>query len=132
MATLGLFALGFSITPWHGLAFLIPAWIVAWLTSPGPARVRKSVWLLAGLMGLCGLLAGIASQFDDLSWDGMNRRIESVLGLSAGWNPVKDPTFQEGTRLAETNPYLRGSFVVQSGYQYSFGNLLAAYLAHLT
>jgi hypothetical protein len=132
VATLGLFALGFSITPWHGLAFLIPAWIVAWLTSPGPARVRKSVWLLAGLMGLCGLLAGIASQFDDLSWDGMNRRIESVLGLSAGWNPVKDPTFQEGTRLAETNPYLRGSFVVQSGYQYSFGNLLAAYLAHLT
>ena len=132
VATLGLFALGFSITPWHGLAFLIPAWIVAWLTSPGPARVRKSVWLLAGLMGLCGLLAGIASRFDDLSWDGMNRRIESVLGLSAGWNPVKDPTFQEGTRLAETNPYLRGSFVVQSGYQYSFGNLLAAYLAHLT
>jgi len=131
-ATLGLFALGVSITAWHGLAFLFPAWIVAWLTLPGPARVRKSAWLLASLMGLCGLLAGIASQFDDLSWDGMNARIESVLGLSAGWNPVKDPAFQEGTRLAETNPYLRGSFVVQSGYQYSFGNLLAAYLAHLT
>jgi len=62
----------------------------------------------------------------------MNARIESVLGLSAGWNPVKDPAFQEGVRLAETNPYLRGSFVVQSGYQYSFGNLLAAYLACLT
>ena len=131
-ATLGLFALGVSITAWHGLAFLFPAWIVAWLTLPGPARVRKSVWLLASLLGLCGLLAGIASQFDDLSWDGMNARIESVLSLSAGWNPVKDPSFQEGARLAETNPYLRGSFVVQSGYQYSFGNLLAAYLASLT
>ena len=74
----------------------------------------------------------MASRFDDLSVDGMNARIESVLSLSAGWNPVKDPSFQQGARLAETNPYLRGSFVIQSGYQYSFGNLLAAYLACLT
>ena len=88
--------------------------------------------MLGGMLAVCGLLAAVAAQFDDLSFDGMNVRIESVLGLSAGWNPVKDPTFQEGTRLAETNPYLRGSFVVQSGYQYSFGNLLAAYLAPIS
>jgi hypothetical protein len=62
----------------------------------------------------------------------MNARIESVLGLSAGWNPVKDPSFQEGVKLGETNPYLKGSFVVQSGYQYSLGNLLSAYLAKIT
>ena len=88
--------------------------------------------MLGGMLAVCGLLAAVAARFDDLSWDGMNARIESVLALSAGWNPVKDPTFQEGARLAETNPYLRGSFVVQSGYQYSFGNLLAAFLANLT
>ena len=88
--------------------------------------------MLGGMLAVCGLLAAVAAQFDDLSFDGMNARIESVLALSAGWNPVKDPTFQEGARLAETNPYLRGSFVVQSGYQYSFGNLLAAFLVNLT
>jgi hypothetical protein len=98
----------------------------------GSGRAKKSFLLLCAIAVLCGFLAAIASRFDDLSWDGMNARIESVLGLSAGWNPVKDPAFQEGVRLAETNPYLRGSFVVQSGYQYSFGNLLAAYLANLT
>jgi len=102
------------------------------LSLPGQGRFKKSALLLAVILGLCGFFAVLASPFDDLSYDGMNARIESVLGLSAGWNPVKDPAFQEGVRLAETNPYLRGSFVVQSGYQYSFGNLLAAYLACLT
>lgn len=132
LATLGLFALGVAITPWHGLAFLIPAWVAGMVSLSGSGRARKSFLLLGGIAVLCGFLAAIASRFDDLSWDGMNRRIESVLAISAGWNPVKDPTFQEGARLAEANPYLRGSFVVQSGYQYSFGNLLAAYLANLT
>ena len=132
LATLGLFALGVSITPWHGLAFLVPAWGAGILSLPGQGRLKKSGLLLAAILGLCGFFAGLASQFDDLSFDGMNRRIESVLGLSAGWNPVKDPAFRDGVRLAETHPYLRGSFVVKSGYQYSFGNLLAAYLACLT
>ena len=132
MITLGLFALGISITRWHGLAFLVPAGITGWLTLAGPVRGKKTVLMLGGMLAVCGLLAAVAAQFDDLSFDGMNARIESVLALSAGWNPVKDPTFQEGARLAETNPYLRGSFVVQSGYQYSFGNLLAAFLVNLT
>ena len=132
MATLGLFALGIPITPWHGFAFLVPAWTAGLVSLSGNGRVTKSFLLLVGILSLCGLSAGMASRFDDLSVDGMNARIESVLSLSAGWNPVKDPSFQQGARLAETNPYLRGSFVVQSGYQYSFGNLLAAYLACLT
>lgn len=102
------------------------------LCLSGQRRFRESLLLLVAMLGSCGFFAVLASPFDDLSYDGMNARIESVLGLSAGWNPVKDPAFQEGVRLAETNPYLRGSFVVQSGYQYSFGNLLAAYLACLT
>ena len=132
IATLILFAFGVSITPWHGLAFLVPAGICSWLSVSGPARAQKSFLVVVVSLILCSILALVAAQFDDLSWDGMNARIESVLALSSGWNPVKDPTFQEGARLAETNPYLRGSFVVQSGYQYSFGNLLAAYLANLT
>lgn len=102
------------------------------LIVPGPGRDKKASLLLAGTLALIGLIAAVATPFDDLSFDGMNRRIESVLGLSAGWNPVKDPTFQEGVRLSETNPYLRGSFVIQTGYQYSLGNLLAAYLVKLT
>ena len=95
-------------------------------------RLKKSAFVLGFNLAACGLFALIAAQLDDLSVDGMNRRIESVLGLSAGWNPVKDPSFQEGVKLGETNPYLRGSFVVQSGYQYSLGNLLSAYLAKIT
>ena len=132
VATLALFACGIPITRWHGLAFLFPAWLAGILCLTGDKKIKKSGLLLAVILGLCGILTTVAAQFDDLSYDGMNARIESVLGLSAGWNPVKDPIFQEGVRLAETNPYLRGSFVVQSGYQYSFGNLLAAYLACLT
>jgi len=130
--TLGLFALGVSITPWHGFAFLIPAFLGGLLSVGKSARFKKAGILLVLVVTLGGVLAGIAGRFDDLSVDGMGARIESVLGLSAGWNPVKDPSFQEGVKLGETNPYLQGSFVVQSGYQYSFGNLLAAYLAHVT
>ena len=130
--TLGLFALGVSITPWHGFAFLIPAFLGGLLSVGKSARFKKAGILLAIILVVCGVLAGLASRFDDLSVDGMGARIESVLGLSAGWNPVKDPSFQEGVKLGEKNPYLQGSFVVQSGYQYSFGNLLAAYLAHVT
>ena len=95
MITLGLFALGISITRWHGLAFLVPAGITGWLTLAGPVRGKKTVLMLGGMLAVCGLLAAVAARFDDLSWDGMNARIESVLALSAGWNPVKDPTFQE-------------------------------------
>ena len=130
--TLGLFALGVSITPWHGFAFLIPAFLGGLLSVGKSARFKKAGILLAIILVVCGVLAGLASRFDDLSVDGMGARIESVLSLSAGWNPVKDPSFQEGVKLGEKNPYLQGSFVVQSGYQYSFGNLLAAYLAHVT
>jgi hypothetical protein len=95
-------------------------------------RLRKCAVVLAANLAACGFFALIAGQFDDLSFDGMNVRIESVLELSAGWNPVKDPSFQAGVKLGETNPYLRGSFVVQSGYQYSLGNLLSAYLVKIT
>ena len=130
--TLGLFALGVSITPWHGFAFLIPAFLGGLLSVGKSARFKKAGILLAIILVVCGVLAGIASRFDDLSVDCMGSRIESVMGLSAGWNPVKDPSFKEGVKLGETNPYLKGCFVVQSGYQYSFGNLLAAYLAHVT
>jgi hypothetical protein len=95
-------------------------------------RLRKCAVVLVANLAACGVFALIAGQFDDLSFDGMNSRIESVLGLSAGWNPVKDPSFQAGVKLGEKNPYLRGSFVVQSGYQYSLGNLLSAYLVKIT
>lgn len=135
ITTLGLFAVGISITVWHGLSFILCALAAGYLAVQSPSRIgrlKKSAFVLGPILAACGLLALIAGQFDDLSWDGMNSRIESVLGLSAGWNPVKDPTFKEGVKLGETNPYLRGSFVVNSGYQYSLGNLLSAYLAKIT
>jgi hypothetical protein len=135
IATLGLFAFGISITTWHGIAFVLPALGAGYLAMKDSSRVRrlrKCAVVLVANLAACGFFTLIAGQFDDLSFDGMNARIESVLSLSAGWNPVKDPSFQEGVKLGETNPYLRGSFVVQSGYQYSFGNLLAAYLAQVS
>jgi len=135
ITTLGLFAVGISITVWHGLSFILCALAAGYLAIQSPSRIgrlKKSAFVLGPILAACGFLALIAGQFDDLSWDGMNSRIESVLGVSAGWNPVKDPSFKEGVKLQETNPYLRGSFVVQSGYQYSLGNLLSAYLAKIT
>ena len=135
ITTLGLFALGISITPWHGIAFVLPALGAGYLAMKDSSRIRrlrKCAVVLVANLAACGFFALIAGQLDDLSFDGMNVRIESVLGLSAGWNPVKDPSFQEGVKLGETNPYLRGSFVVQSGYQYSLGNLLSAYLVKIT
>jgi hypothetical protein len=135
IATLGLFAIGISITVWHGLSFIFCALVTGYFAIRSSSRIdrfkKSGIVLGINLVG-CGLLALIAGQFDDLSVDGMNARIESVLSLSAGWNPVKDPSFQEGVKLGETNPCLRGSFVVQSGYQYSFGNLLSAYLAQVS
>jgi hypothetical protein len=135
IATLGLFAIGISITPGHGMAFVLTALGVGYLAVKDSSRIRrlrKSAVVLGVNLVACGLLALISAQFDDLSFDGMDTRIESVLGLSAGWNPVKDPSFQEGVKLAEANPYLCGSLVVQSGYQYSLGNLLSAYLVKIT
>ena len=135
IATLGLFAVGISITVWHGLSFILCAQVTGYFATRSSSRIdrfKESGIVLGINLAACGLLALIAGQFDDLSVDGMNARIESVLSLSAGWNPVKDPSFQEGVKLGEINPYLRGSFVVQSGYQYSFGNLLAAYLAQVS
>jgi hypothetical protein len=135
IATLSLFAIGISITVWHGLSFIFCALVTGYFAIRSSSRIdrfKKSGIVLGINLTACGLLALIAGQFDDLSVDGMNARIESVLSLSAGWNPIKDPSFQEGVKLGETNPYLRGSFVVLSGYQYSFGNLLAAYLAQVS
>jgi hypothetical protein len=135
ISTLCLFALGISITVWHGLSFVLCALAAGYVAIQSPSRIgrlKKSAVVLGCNLAACGLLALIAAQFDDLSVDGMNSRIESVLSLSGGWNPVKDPSFLEGVKLGETNPCLKGSFVVKSGYQYSLGNLLSAYLAKLT
>jgi hypothetical protein len=132
---LSLFAIGISITVWHGLSFIFCALVTGYFAIRSSSRIdrfKKSGIVLGINLAACGLLALIAGQFDDLSVDGMNARIESVLSLSAGWNPVKDPSFQAGVKLGEANPYLRGSFVVQSGYQYSLGNLLSAYLVKIT
>jgi len=135
IATLGLFAIGISITVWHGLSFILCALVTGYFAIRSSSRIdsiKKSGIVLGINLAACGLLALISAQLDDLSWDGMSGRIEVVLGLSEGWNPVKDPSFQEAVKLGETNPALRGSFVVQSGYQYGLGNLLSAYLAKIT
>ena len=132
LLTLGLFRLGVAITPWHGLAFFPPALAFCYLILTGSGRAQKTGLLLAAMLGVCGFLVLISAQLDDLSWDGMNRRIESVLALSKGWNPDKDPKFKRGVRLAKRNPELGNSFVVKSGYQYSFGNLLSANLVKIT
>ena len=134
-ATLALFSVGVVITKWHGIAFLFTGGLAGLLCFPGASwdtRLKRTGKLLTTCLLVVAVLAAVSGRFDDLTWDGMNARIESVLALSAGWNPVQDPRFQAGVELVKSNPYLQGSFVVQSGYQYSFGNLTAAYLAALT
>jgi hypothetical protein len=84
ITTLSLFALGISITPWHGIAFMLPAMGAGYLAMKDSCRIRrlrKCAVVLVANLAACGFFALIAGQFDDLSWDGMNVRIESVLGL---------------------------------------------------
>ena len=132
VATLGLFAMGVSITCWHMLAFLLPAGGAAWLAVSGLAsnRVKAVGGLLLGQFGTIGLLAVVATQFDDLSYDGMNVRIEPVIALSAGWNPVKDPAGASLPSLAKTFPYLQGSTSAAAGYQYTLGSIISSNLAN--
>ena len=134
VATLGLFAVGVSITCWHMLAFLIPAGGTAWLALGGVAsrRIQVTVGLLLAQVGTIGLLAALAAQFDDLSYDGMNVRIEPVIAISSGWNPVKDPSGSTLPELAKTYPYLQGSVNATTGYQYTFGSILSSNLANWT
>lgn len=128
--TLGLFFMDAPIAPWHGLAFIVFAWSGALVAIQDPNRLKKAnnITLLAVL--LCGLLAAIAAQFDDFSWDGMAVRIENVLALSSGWNPIKDPGFEQRSHFLKNNPYLLGGTL--TGTHYTFGTILAAYLVNLT
>ena len=134
VATLGLFAMGISITRWHMLAFLLPAGGAAWLALAGVAsrRFQATVGLSLAQAGTIGLLAALAAQFDDLSYDGMNVRIEPVIAISSGWNPVKDPSGSTLPELAKTHPYLQGSVNATAGYQYTLGSILSSNLANWT
>jgi hypothetical protein len=131
LATLGLFACGIPITRWHMAAFLLPAASAAWLACSGSGSKRwKQVFgLLLAQVGAIGLLSAVAGQFDDLSYDGMNVRIEPVIALSAGWNPVKDAAGATLPELAKTHPYLEGSVKATAGYQFTLGSILSANLA---
>ena len=134
VATLGLFACGISITRWHIVAFLVPAAVAAWLACPGAGRKkgRQVLGLLLAQIGAIGLMATVAAQFDDLSFDGMNVRIAPVIALSAGWNPVKDSGGATLPELAKTHPFLEGSVGAAAGYQYTFGSILSSNLANWT
>jgi len=128
--TLGLFSMDVPISPWHGLAFIIFAWGGALVAIQEPSRLKKANYIALLCIFFCGLLAAIASQFDDFSWDGMAVRIENVLALSSGWNPIKDPFFEARSYFSKSNAYLLGG--TQTGIHYTFGTILAAYLVNLT
>jgi hypothetical protein len=134
VATLGLFALGVSIGRTHMLVFLVPAGLAGWLACPdkGKRRWKKTAGLLSVLFLMGGVLMLIAAQFDDLSFDGMNVRIEPVIALSAGWNPVKDSAGSTLTGLAKINPYLEGSTMATAGYQFTLGSIASSNLANWT
>jgi len=128
--TILLFFLGVSITPWHGLAFVVTALLSAIANVQGQRiqRFKKAITIVLLQLFLCGLLAGIASRLDELTVDSMWARIEPVINVMAGWNPVQDPKFSERAKLEEKHPLLKGG----SNSQLSAGTILAGYLACLT
>jgi hypothetical protein len=128
--TLGLFALGVSITPWHGLAFAASAILSAYAAFVGQKiqKLKNACFILFLQLMICGLLTGIAGRLDELTVDGMQARIEPVINLMGGWNPVKDREFSKRAELEEKNPFLKGGH----NYQISSGIVLAGYLASLT
>ncbi len=134
VATLALFAMGISISRWHMAAFLLPAAVAAWVACPGTKRERgkKVLALLLIQVGAMGILSAVAAQFDDLSFDGMNVRIEPVIALAAGWNPVKDAAGATLPELAKIHPFLEGSVNAGAGYQYTLGSILSSNLANWT
>jgi len=115
-------------------AFALPAALAAWMACPGAGRKKgkQVLGLLLAQIGAIGLMATVAAQFDDLSYDGMNVRIEPVIALSAGWNPVKDAAGVTLPELAKTNPYLEGSVQAVAGYQFTLGSILSSNLANWT
>lgn len=130
LTTLGLFALGIPITPWHGLVFPAAAGLTSFFALSGQItkRCRSATGILLVQLVLCGVLTGIASRLDELSVDGMRLRIEPVINLMAGWNLIKDPEFSDRATLEEKYPFLKGG----NNYQASAGTILAGYLACLT
>jgi hypothetical protein len=130
LATLGLFAFGISITPWHGLAFLASACLASFFALDGGVigRLKKTGSILLLQLFLCGAFTGAASRLDELTVDGMRARTETVMNLMAGWNPIKDPEFSQRAELQEIHPFLRGGH----NHQPSVGAILAGYLACLT
>lgn len=91
-------------------------------------KLKKTGTILLLQLFLCGVLAGVASRLDELTVDGMRARIEPVINLMAGWNPVKDPSFKQRKELVKENAFLRGG----GNYQPSSGTVLAGYLACVT
>jgi len=97
-----LFASGIPLTPLHG--WLIPgigAVYYALCGGPGaPAKLaRRALAFFCAVTVVGAAFAFLSARFYDLSWDGMAIAQERILALTLGWNPVRDPHFQEGTRL---------------------------------
>ena len=127
---MALFAFGVSLTPWHGLLFIAGAIGGGWLACEGDSgeRWKRSASLTGTCLILCGLLALIASRFDELTFDGMWARIEPVINLMAGWNPIRDPGFLGRSFVQDKFPFVRDGH----NYQPTAGTVLAGYLACLT
>lgn len=130
LGSMALFALGVSLTPWHGCLFIAGALGGGWLACEGDRakRWQKSAGVTGACLVLCGLLALIASRFDELTYDGMWARIEPVINLVAGWNPIRDPGFSERSTVQDKFPFVRDGH----NYQPAAGTILAGYLACLT
>lgn len=70
----------------------------------------KAGWQTVAVWGLAVLWAALIR---DTSWDGLSKHQESVLALAAGWNPDKDPEGKTLAQLAEREPGLRGSWILE-------------------
>ena len=130
LGSMTLFALGVSLTRWHGFLFIVGALGGGWLACEGDSgkRWKRSAMLTGACLMACGLLTLVASQFDELTYDGMWARIEPVINLMAGWNPIRDPGFSERSLLQDKFPFVRDGH----NYQPTAGTVLAGYLACLT
>jgi len=129
LGSMALFALGVSLNPWHGCLFIAGALGGGWLACEGDRakRWQKSAGVTGTCLVLCGLLTLVASQFDELTYDGMWARIEPVINLMAGWNPIRDPDFFERVTVQDRFPFVREGHNSQP----TAGSILAGYLACL-
>lgn len=122
-----LWLLGFEISRFHWIAFLLGLFVGA---VGAPLKILKPYLMVSFLvLVLFYVWAIVCGSLYGLNWDGMLGHKEYVMALEGGWNPIEDPFYENPLGRDGWEKSATSWKIEWGGYNIRFGYIYQAVIA---